>query len=230
MAMAGWVLETIYRSIKARRFVNAGFLSGPWVPLYGFACLAIAIVWNALATRFPIIAWPAVLILPTILEYLTAMIMERFFGMILWDYHDRRFNIKGRICLRFSAYWALLVVALILFIQPLLFHRIAVLGIPMGHFFAGFLLAALLIDTRHSIREVFNFKAVLQELRELTEQGKPLLPSLYRHHKGIKLPFDIVRLFKPLTAFPVLLKELRPQLKVFPDWLRERIEKRFGRD
>ena len=31
----GWVIEVIYRSAHQRRYVNAGFLFGPFLPIYG---------------------------------------------------------------------------------------------------------------------------------------------------------------------------------------------------
>ena len=190
-------------------------LSGPWVPLYGFACLAIAIIWNALAARFPVIAWPAVLILPTILEYLTAMIMERFFGIILWDYHDRRFNIKGRICLRFSAYWALLVVALILSLTDFSTEAVSDQATFCGFPFA------VLIDTLHSIREVFNLRPYFKNC----ERQHKATSSPSSHPKVIKLPFDCPPL-QALTEFTACFKSF-VAIEGFPGLLRERIEKRF---
>ena len=42
----GWIIEVIYRSITQRKFVNAGFLFGPFVPLYGFGALFIILLQN----------------------------------------------------------------------------------------------------------------------------------------------------------------------------------------
>ena len=39
------------------------------------------------------------IILPTILEYLTAWVMETLFHTRWWDYSERSFNLHGRICL-----------------------------------------------------------------------------------------------------------------------------------
>ena len=40
----GWILEVIYRSITQRKFVNAGFLFGPFVPIYGFGALFVILI------------------------------------------------------------------------------------------------------------------------------------------------------------------------------------------
>ena len=36
-AVGGWFIELIYRRIfSAKKWINPGFLNGPWLPLYGF--------------------------------------------------------------------------------------------------------------------------------------------------------------------------------------------------
>jgi Predicted membrane protein len=40
----GWIIEVIYRSITQRKFVNAGFLFGPFIPIYGFGALFIILL------------------------------------------------------------------------------------------------------------------------------------------------------------------------------------------
>lgn len=35
----GWVCETVFCSLAARKFINRGFLSGPFCPIYGFGAL-----------------------------------------------------------------------------------------------------------------------------------------------------------------------------------------------
>ena len=38
-SFAGWAWETIITSIPQRRFVNRGFLNGPYCPIYGVGAL-----------------------------------------------------------------------------------------------------------------------------------------------------------------------------------------------
>ncbi len=37
----GWILETAFKSIRDRQFVNSGFLNGPYIPLYGFGAVLV---------------------------------------------------------------------------------------------------------------------------------------------------------------------------------------------
>ena len=38
-AMAGWLMEVICKLIQYKRFINRGFLIGPYCPIYGYGAL-----------------------------------------------------------------------------------------------------------------------------------------------------------------------------------------------
>jgi uncharacterized membrane protein len=92
----------VYRSFKENKFVNAGFLSGPFLPIYGFGAVIMTFI-NTEVQKFPLIlSWVITLLSPTILEYFASWIMERIFKLKLWDYKNEPLNLNGRICLKFS--------------------------------------------------------------------------------------------------------------------------------
>lgn len=74
------------------------FLNGPICPVYGFG----AVIVISLLGRFNnvVIVFLLGMILTTILEYFTGFILETLFHAKWWDYSDRKFNIKGRVCLK----------------------------------------------------------------------------------------------------------------------------------
>ncbi|HPK23349.1 MAG TPA: hypothetical protein PK842_11235, partial [Smithella sp.] len=43
-ACMGWVIEVIYRSVSQRQLINAGFLFGPFIPIYGFGAVFIILL------------------------------------------------------------------------------------------------------------------------------------------------------------------------------------------
>jgi len=229
MAFVGWILETLYRSLRQGHYVNAGFLSGPFVPIYGFGALFTAWVFEALHLVSPILRWSAVLLLPTVLEYVASWIMELIFGLKLWDYSGRFLNLKGRICLLFSLCWAGLIVILVLFIQPAVYAAIQSIPLYWQLYAAGALSAYFILDTQHSVRSVFNFKQYMEELKQHFSQGRSVLLPL---EQGLRkhLPREIQQLLKPLSSFPSLLKVFRPHIANFPEWIKDRLEKRFGKD
>jgi len=117
-SFVGWIIEVIYRSITQRKFVNAGFLFGPFVPIYGFGALFLILLqhffhsWHVLPRLF--IFGLAL----TVLEYIVGYFAEKIFKLTLWDYSEYKFNLHGRVCLLFSVVWAALAFVFITFIHP----------------------------------------------------------------------------------------------------------------
>ena len=56
MSFLGWILESAYRSYRERRLVNAGFLSGPFVPIYGLGGVIISLI--GLKQQVSLRPWP----------------------------------------------------------------------------------------------------------------------------------------------------------------------------
>jgi uncharacterized membrane protein len=231
MAFTGWIIECSYRSLKEKRLVNAGFLSGPFVPIYGFGAVIITAVSVEAQSLPPAAAWAITLLSPTILEYFGGWLMEKLFGMKLWDYRGERFNLHGRICLKFSIYWAFFAALLVLVIQPQVFTRIMVLGPYLSHFAAGGLFAYFIVDVDHSVKSIYNFKTFQKDITALIEKGKQFRPafdfSSTTDGSKLKLPAEIRRILKPLNAFPALRKNFKGKLPAFPDWIRKHLERRF---
>src|SRR4030042_6782378 len=114
----GWIIESVYRSITQRKFINAGFLLGPFIPIYGFGALFVIILDHVLAGWhfFPkLIAYGFVL---TAVEYSVSFLFEKIFALKLWDYSSNKFNVQGRVCLLFSTFWTALALVFVPFIHP----------------------------------------------------------------------------------------------------------------
>ena len=70
----GWAWETLITSIPQRRFVNRGFLNGPYCPIYGAGALLFIFFTNnidSIAVRFILGA-----VIACTLEYLTSWVLE----------------------------------------------------------------------------------------------------------------------------------------------------------
>jgi uncharacterized membrane protein len=228
MSFLGWIIEVVYRSKKEHRFVNAGFLSGPFLPIYGFGAVCITAV-SVEARNLPLVlGWTITLLSPTVLEYFGGWIMECFFGRKLWDYHNEPFNLHGRICLRFSIYWAVCAAGLVLIIQPHVYTRISILGPYLSHFIAGGFFTYLVIDISHSVVSLSNFKVFEKNIIALLEKGRTYRSAFDVTDDKNKLPVELRRILKPLNSFSSIRKSFDSKLHVFPDTLRQHLEKRIG--
>ncbi len=113
----GWIGEVALEFGQNRRFVNRGFLLGPYCPIYGFAIL---FVLGFLAPRFshPVSLFLATALSCAILEYTTSFFLEKIFHVRWWDYSNFYFNLNGRICLEALTLFGVSSVVITYFIQP----------------------------------------------------------------------------------------------------------------
>lgn len=104
----GWILEVFWRkfSKKQGRWMNPGFLNGPWLPLYGFGTITLYLLCKL---NISIVLLSFIFFIGlSLLEFIAGLIFTKYFKIRLWDYSNNRFNIKGLICLKYSIYWTVL--------------------------------------------------------------------------------------------------------------------------
>lgn len=97
-SIAGWLIEVICKLIQYKRFINRGFLIGPYCPIYGYGALLITFLLRKYVDD-PVVLFVMSVLICGILEYVTSYIMEKLFKARWWDYSKRKFNLNGRICL-----------------------------------------------------------------------------------------------------------------------------------
>ena len=92
--------------MKKGRWVNRGFLNGPFLPIYGFGAVTILISTMSVRDSVPLIFLLGMLG-ATVLEYVTGACMERMFHVRYWDYSNQKLNLNGHICLTSSLAWGI---------------------------------------------------------------------------------------------------------------------------
>ena len=122
----GWVAETVAATIKGRRFANRGVASGPFCFIYGFTAVLLAVSFSDLRSQ-PLALFLGCAIDATVVEWLTAKLLERVHRRKWWDYSGKRFNIDGYICLQYSLLWGALGAATVLWTNGWLYKLYALL-------------------------------------------------------------------------------------------------------
>lgn len=164
----GWVWECLYVSAHEHRWVNRGFLYGPWLPIYGSGAILIlfATAWCEqnlwLVYLFGMLA-------ATILEYCTGAAMEKIFHVRYWDYSKNRFNLHGHICLFCSLGWGLFSVLLVRFINPVFVKAILLIPDAAAQPVSLILTILFVIDFTKSIQDALDMKALLTQMYENSE-------------------------------------------------------------
>ncbi len=105
-AFIGWVVEVSYHAVTKGKFINRGFLAGPYCPIYGFGAISVIYFLTDIAEKNKLVLFLGSMLIATLIEFVAGFLLEKIFHERWWDYSDRKLNIGGYICLEFSAIWA----------------------------------------------------------------------------------------------------------------------------
>lgn len=120
-SVLGWTIEVLAVLIEQKKFINRGFLIGPYCPIYGVGAVIIIMYLdqykNNILTVFLLAS-----IICTILEYLTSVILEKIFHARWWDYSqgNKKFQLNGRVCLSNCIAFGLLSLVILYLTNPLI--------------------------------------------------------------------------------------------------------------
>ena len=141
----GWLIEVIGKLITMKKFINRGFLIGPYCPIYGTGAILITFLLKKYVDD-PITLFIMAILVCGILEYFTSYFMEKFFHARWWDYSQRRFNINGRVCLNTIIPFGLLGMFIMYVSNPFLISKLEALPEVYLNILAGILLMLYVID------------------------------------------------------------------------------------
>lgn len=160
----GWVLELFFRRIVHKTWVKPGFLSGPYLPIYGFGLVFLYVLSSIPIPIKNVILKDVVIILilaaaMTLIEYITGIIFIKKLKVKLWDYSGNWGNVQGIICPLFSFFWAVISAIYYFFINP---HVILWTEWLTSHyeflFIVGIFYGVLIIDVVHSMNIVSGIR------------------------------------------------------------------------
>ena len=165
----GWCYESVYVSIKHKRWVNRGFVRGPLLPLYGSGAIVLLFVTIPFRESL-LLMFTAGAIGATILEYLTGVTMEALFKVRYWDYTKRKFNFQGHICLAATTLWGVFALLLVKVIHRPIEN--VVLGLPEMFVEVSVMLVTVVFaaDYALSFKAALDIRDVLIKLEEVQRE------------------------------------------------------------
>ena len=178
-ACLGWILEVTGKLIECKRFINRGFLIGPYCPIYGVGAILITLFLDRYKANIEVLFVMSV-ILCGVLEYLTSYVMEKIFKARWWDYSTKRFNLNGRICAETMIPFGILGTLVICVINPIFEYLLNLFNFETIKITAIVLLVIYLIDSIISLTIMFGFKGTLKTVEkdgteEITKKVKKIL-------------------------------------------------------
>lgn len=172
-AFLGWCAEVAYAAMCEGRFVNRGFLNGPYCPIYGVGVvLVIGLLTPLKSSRLALFFGSVVL--TSALEWLTGFVLERVFHDKWWDYSDMPFNLNGYICLKFSILWGFGCMFIMEIFHPTVVALVNWIPEKLGWPLILLLLAAFLADACVTARSILRLNRRLQHMEEIAEKLKEI--------------------------------------------------------
>lgn len=98
-SVTGWCIEVTLKYFQYHRFINRGFLIGPYCPIYGSGAVLVTVIVGGFA-RFEKsygITFVISFFACGLLEYAVSYYMEKMFHARWWDYSQKPMNLDGRI-------------------------------------------------------------------------------------------------------------------------------------
>lgn len=176
-AFIGWMMEVGFNAIHSGGFINAGMLSGPWCPIYGFGACAVILFLSDIAQTNKLLLFFGSMLIASVIELITGFVLEKILHRKWWDYSDRRLNLGGYICLEYSLLWGMCCFVLYEAVHPLLRRLISLLPAKLGWIITSILLLLILVDAASMVATLLGLNKKLkysakisQDMRKVSDQ------------------------------------------------------------
>lgn len=207
-SIVGWGIEVILSLVREKKFVDRGFLLGPYCPIYGYGMLLIVFLLKDYTDNV-LVLFILSMVICLLLEYMVSYFMELLFKARWWDYSNKKYNINGRICLEYGFLFGIGGTLIMYVVHPFImgiisnFSRIGILIIGIT------LLVLFVIDNVISFNVIFKIKGFdFKDCVDNTEEISNLVKEYLMEHSRLTK-----RLAKAFPNVRVRIEKLKKQYK-----------------
>ncbi len=225
-SLSGWCLEVVFRryfssSNPERKWINPGFCTGPYLPIYGCGLCALYLIAGLesyIEIQNPVVE-KAVLFLimavsMTAIEYIAGILCLKVAKVRLWDYSDEWGNIQGIICPLFSLIWAVMGALYYFFIHPYILDALVWLSNNLAFSFViGFFFGVFLLDVAHSAQLVVKLRQWAKE-SDVVVRYEGLKAQIRRRSDAEKKKYHFFHPFRSDRPLYEHLREMRENLEL----------------
>lgn len=159
----GWIYECTFVSIRDRKFINRGFLTGPLLPLYGTGATLVYVMLLPFEPH-PSLVFILGMVIATTAEYIAALVLEKLTHAKWWDYSNEPYNFQGRVALIPSMFWGFLSIFLFDFLEPFVIKIINLIPGKEGKYLLSAALVLSAADLIYTVFTTINFSKQLETL------------------------------------------------------------------
>ncbi len=170
-AFLGWCTEVVYAALNEGKFINRGFLNGPYCPIYGFGVIAVVNLLTPIHEN-PFLLFLGSVFVTSAIELFTGFILEKIFKHKWWDYSDRPFNVGGYICPIFSLMWGLACLIVVDRIHPMVSGLVNFIPYMPAVIILTAFTVVFVIDIIATVKTIFKLNKKMERIEELSAMIK----------------------------------------------------------
>lgn len=224
-SVSGWGIEVLFRRFISRanperKWINPGFCTGPYLPLYGCGlCLMYLIAglekYNFIVSPFwnKMFLFLIMAVCMTLIEYIAGIVTLKAGKVRLWDYTNEWGNIQGIICPKFSLIWAALGAIYYFLIHPHILEAINWLAQNLAYSFViGMFFGIFVVDVAKSVQLTAKLKRFAEE-NNVVVRYEALKEDIRLHYERTKRKYNFFRPFYSEQSLSEHLKDMMDGLE-----------------
>ena len=164
-SIIGWLLEVLLSLYEHKRFINRGFLIGPYCPIYGAGSVLLTLLLSNHEDNI-IVLFILSMVICAILEYFASYILEKIFKLRWWDYTDMKYNINGRICLETMIPFGIFGLIIMYKVNPFFLNILSKIPPVPIYIIASILIIPFLIDNYISSKAILEIQTINKNIQK----------------------------------------------------------------
>ena len=211
----GWCLEVGCKLVSDHKFVNRGFLIGPYCPIYGHGALIMTVLLNRYLND-PVTLFIMTILCCSLLEYFTSYFLEKIFHTRWWDYSGYRFNINGRICLETMIPFGLFGMFIMYVSNPFFLGMIEKISMPILYALTLVILIVYFVDNVISFKIIKNIQHVSEDVQKrqiIKKDDTERITKLVKKHVENSMKTFEKRIIHAFPHLQVIKKKVKERRK-----------------
>ena len=144
-------------------------MNGPFLTIYGFGAVFVYMTLRPLEGKWPLLFLSGA-VLATILELVTAEILEAIFHTSWWDYTGKKWNFQGKICAESTICWGFFTLLMFYILQPGVSWTVRQVDVRAGKVLILIITVIYCIDFGISAAAAFALDHKIRKMEKLREE------------------------------------------------------------
>lgn len=177
-AFLGWVIEVSYHTVTKGRFINRGFLAGPYCPIYGFGAIAVIFFLTDIGEKSKLILFLGSIFIASLIEFIAGFLLEKIFHERWWDYSKKKLNIGGYICLEFSIIWGVFCFLLYEVVHPMISRLVGIIPEVVLTYTGVVIVIIMTIDLIATINTLVGLNKEFRAIEKISQDIRKVSDSI----------------------------------------------------